>query len=78
VYAEDLLEVLSTYFKPNRGAKEGYYKLDPNNGIDYFLKETTCHAVIMEPEFIQNLDLINSSRVLCCKMIAKKLEEMFA
>lgn len=43
-------------FQPNRGPKEGWYR---DSGIvDYFLRATHCPSVIVEPEFIRNLDII--------------------
>ena len=38
----------------DRGVKEGWYHMDPNNGPNYFLKETNCPAVIPEIYFLDN------------------------
>lgn len=36
----------------DRGAKEGWYRMNRDNGPDYFLEQTNCPAVIVEPYFI--------------------------
>ena len=36
----------------NRGAKEGFYRMDPSRGPDYFLEATNCTSIIVEPYFI--------------------------
>jgi hypothetical protein len=58
----------------SRGAKEGWYKMDKpgvvdyagdvegDEKIDYFLRETSCPAIIIEPEFISQLDTIERIR----------------
>ena len=38
----------------NRGAKEGWYRMDPNNGPDAFLAKTKCPAIIVEPFFLDS------------------------
>lgn len=55
---------------PDRGAKPGYYQMNPANQADYFLRATNCPAVIIEPTFIHdpNIDLI---RVPACVAIAR-------
>lgn len=53
----------------NRGIKEGWYRLDPARGIDRFLKATKCPALIVEPEFIHNFDLIFVHRYRCAEAI---------
>ncbi len=37
----------------DRGIKEGWYRMQKNGSIDYFLKATRCPSIILEPEFIQ-------------------------
>lgn len=37
----------------DRGAKEGWYRMEKNGTIDYFLRKTAMPALILEPEFIQ-------------------------
>jgi len=64
---------LSLLFTPDRGVKEGYYKMSPANGIDYFLRRTKCTSLIIEPEFIHRKELIQKHRDVACKAIAKAL-----
>lgn len=61
---------LAKQYPPNRGVKEGWYRMDRpgvidyagdvdgDEVIDYFLRKTKCPALIVEPEFIQNYDLL--------------------
>lgn len=63
--AEIMQEAQYKLFQPYRGVKEGWYKqdrpgivdyqgdVDGDETIDYFLRETSCPAVIIEPEFMQ-------------------------
>lgn len=37
----------------DRGVKEGWYRMQKNGKIDYFLRATAMPAIILEPEFIQ-------------------------
>lgn len=73
--AELMQEVLvDTLGVRDRGAKEGWYKMDRPGVLDfygdvdgdetpdYFLRATNCTALILEPEFIQNLEWIQSHR----------------
>lgn len=49
-------------FQPNRGAKEGYYFNSDGTKSDeilYFLRATKVPSVIIEPEFMSNMDRIN-------------------
>ena len=39
---------------PNRGIKKGYYRMDENNSVLYFLRKTLCPAIILEPLFMSN------------------------
>jgi len=59
-------KAFTPYFTPNRGVKEGWYRMDRPGVKDYpgdvdgdekphyFLRKTSCPAVIVEPEFIHN------------------------
>lgn len=61
---------LAKQYPPNRGVKEGWYRMDRpgvidyagdvdgDEKIDYFLRKTMMPAIIVEPEFVQNYDLI--------------------
>lgn len=73
----------SSLFLPNRGIKEGWYKMDRpgykdyegdvdgDEKPDYFLRMTTCPALILEPEFIQHRDSIEDNREEAVKLIAQ-------
>ncbi len=69
---------LSVLYPPNRGAKEGWYRMNPENGPDYFLKKTRCVSLIIEPEFIDNLDKIQDEKHIskACFVIASALLEI--
>jgi len=70
---EAIQEALAPIFPPNRGAKEGYYRMDRKNGVDWFLKKTVCTALIIEPEFIHHKHKIQGDRGIACKSIANTL-----
>ena len=67
---------------PDRGIKEGWYRqdrpghvdyvgdVDGDEKIDYFLKATDPVALILEPEFIHNKQMIQAYRDLACVEIA--------
>lgn len=55
-------EALAENYEPDRGIKEGWYRMDPNRGADFFLKKTKCTAVILEPEFVHRSDIIIAKR----------------
>lgn len=65
--------ILSEFFPPDRGTKEGWYRMDPARGPDFFLAKTKCPAVIIEPEFVHRFDLIHTHRVEACKDLANAL-----
>ncbi len=67
---------LSRIFTPDRGAKEGWYKMQERFGADYFLAKTKCTSLIIEPEFIDNKSLIINNRVSGCIAIAEALLEI--
>ena len=74
VLAEAVHAQLIKVFKPDRGIKEGWYKMDPMNGPDAFLSKTAMPAIIMEPEFIHRVDNIKNHREEGCFAIAHGLE----
>lgn len=71
--ATEIQKELGEVFKPNRGAKEGYYQMNKAKGIDFFLARTICTSIIIEPEFIHHKDSILERREEACKLIAKVL-----
>ena len=67
---------LGSLLKPNRGIKEGYYQMNKSKGADFFLAKTRCTSLIVEPEFIDNVDIILSSQDAACTVIASALLEV--
>lgn len=67
---------LSRVFLPNRGAKEGWYRMQKRFGADYFLAKTKCTSLIIEPEFIDNREKITSNRINGCMAISEALLEI--
>lgn len=65
--------ILAAHFAPDRGLKPGFYQADPKKGPLYFLKETRCAALILEPEFIYHADTIRARRSACCAALANHL-----
>lgn len=66
---------METIFKRHwDGVMEGYYRMDKRNGVDFFLRRTSCPAVIIEPEFIHHKDLIQSNREEVCRLLAEALD----
>lgn len=61
---------------PNRGVHPGYYQRNPDNPVLYFLRKTKCTALIIEPEFIDNIDDINNNMKVACYAIATELLEL--
>lgn len=74
--AESVQRNLAKVFPPNRGIKEGWYKMNKKFGPDYFLERTRCPAVIVEPEFIHKKNLIQSNREAGCQAIMEGIIEM--
>ena len=64
---------LGGLFPPNRGVKEGWYQGDKKNGPIGYLKTTKCPAIILEPEFIYNIGVIQDRRHPACAAIAEAL-----
>lgn len=74
--AKEICNTLSAWFPPNRGAKEGWYRMDKSNGVDWFLAKTVCTAVIIEPEFIHHIHHIRENMDECCAALAHTLKEI--
>lgn len=74
--AEVMQKSLSELFQPDRGAKEGWYRMDKKNGPDYFLARTNCVSLILEPEFIHRRDVIEANRLQACEIIATVLHSI--
>jgi N-acetylmuramoyl-L-alanine amidase len=77
--AENILEEFEqvSIFQPNRGAKIGYYQMNPDNPIDYFLRKTNPVSVIIEPEFISQKESIEDNMESGCRAIADALIKFY-
>lgn len=75
VYGKQIATVVNNamaeIFSPDRGAKEGYYRMNPKNGPDFFLAKTKCPAIIIEPEFIHRKKKIVENRTTACEALAE-------
>ena len=86
--ARAVQDAISSLLGPNRGAKEGWYRMDKPGHIDYpgdvegdekidaFLGMTRPVALIIEPEFIHNRLVIESLRQVVCEVMADALVEI--
>ncbi len=68
-------EALAAFFPPSRGVKEGWYRMDPSRGADFFLAKTKCPAVIIEPEFVHHFQTIFDNRKDTIELLVVALEE---
>ena len=73
VLAEYCNDALSLVFEPNRGIKQGWYRMNPKNGPDFFLAKTNCPAAIIEPEFIHHKQTIQENRKAACDYLSEAL-----
>ena len=85
--AEIIQKYLGDVCPPSRGVKEGWWGMD-RPGIedypgdvdgdekpDFFLKYTNCPAVIVEPEFIHNVSVIEERREYGSYVLAAAIAE---
>ena len=75
--AEVVQQELSLIFSPDRGVKEGYYQMNPNRGVDFFLARTVCTSLIIEPDFIHRRSIIERDREDGCNAIAEALKLVY-
>lgn len=73
--AEACQAALNNFFLPDRGAKEGWYRMNKKNGPDFFLAKTVCTAVIIEPEFVHRANIIHQHRSEAVEELAAALKE---
>jgi N-acetylmuramoyl-L-alanine amidase len=69
-FAEACQIALAEVFPPDRGVKEGWYRMDPTRGADFFLEKTKCPAVIIEPEFVHHSNIIQDNREEACENLS--------
>ncbi|MCK7495195.1 MAG: hypothetical protein MZW92_31940 [Comamonadaceae bacterium] len=84
--AERIQKALATVYR-DRGVHEGWYRADRPGRIDYpgdvegdekllaFVAGVPFPAVIIEPEFIFNRDVIEATRNDACTLIAQAIIE---
>lgn len=72
-FAEFIQEAMAQVFSPNRGVHEGWFRRDPKRGPNFFLARTRCPSIIIEPEFIDNREVIQTNRGIACDLIASSL-----
>jgi hypothetical protein len=72
----------------NRGVKEGWYKMDRpgvkdydgdvdgDENPDYFLAKTRPVSLILEPEFMQQLETIQSCREAACRAVCDAIYQL--
>jgi N-acetylmuramoyl-L-alanine amidase len=70
-------DALAEVFPPNRGVKEGWYRMNKKNGPDFFLARTKCPAIIIEPDFIHRKDIIQNGREEACQKMVDALVRVF-
>ena len=68
---------LGEIMQPSRGIKEGWYRMNPENGADFFLARTKCPAIIVEPEFIHRQPQIHDNATAACSAIARGIIEYY-
>jgi hypothetical protein len=66
-------DVLAENFPPSRGIKEGWYRMNKENGPDFFLDKSKCPAVILEPEFVHRSELIVKNREVTINQLSEAL-----
>lgn len=85
IVAKVVHDGMAAIMLPDRGIKEGWYRMDKPGVVDYagdvdgdevkdyFLRSTRCPAIILEPEFIHNKSVITNKRDVTSIMIASGL-----
>jgi len=73
--AEVCQSAMTEFFLPDRGVKEGWYRMDKSKGADFFLAKTKCPAVILEPDFVHHSDMIEAFRDEAVVALAEALKE---
>ena len=74
--AQRVQEVLRQFFPPDLGSHDGYVRMDKTRGIIWFLRETKCMALLIEPQFIDRKEDIQAKRHDCCVALAMVLIEI--
>lgn len=74
--AQQVQEILHQFFQPDLGAHDGYVCMNKARGIIWFLRDTKCPALLIEPQFIDRIDDIRAKRHDCCVALATVLLEI--
>ena len=69
--AQRLQIALSQHLMPNNEPTEGWYRDDANNGVEWFLDNTNCTAVIIAPEITGSQEVRSSA----CNAVANTLKD---
>lgn len=89
-FARAIQSELGKIFPPDRGAAEGWLRRDRPGVVDYagdvegdehvaaFLVDTKCTALILEPEFIHNVNIIREKKVEACGAIVRSVMAAFS
>ena len=75
--AQRIQSAMADVYPPDRGVKEGWYRMDPSRGADFFLAKTKCPAVILEPDFVHRHDIIINRREECVDALVDVLRENY-
>lgn len=68
VAAEIIQRSMAEILPPDRGVKEGWYRMQKGGSPDYFLRFTNCPAVIIEPAFIEDVASISDPLSVCASI----------
>ena len=74
--AQRVQEVLRKFFTPDLGAHDGYVQMNKSMGVIWFLAMTKCPALIIEPQFIDRREDIQTKRHDCCVALATVFLEL--
>ena len=74
--AQRVQEALRQFFPPDLGAHDGYVRMEKARGIIWFLRDTKCPALLIEPQFIDRKEDIQAKRSDCCVALATVLIEI--
>jgi len=71
--AQALQGAVSVVFSLDGNAVEGWFRGNPDNGLDWFLDRVRCAAVIIAPDYVEREAVIVQNRESACRSMAKAL-----
>lgn len=74
--AQRVQRVLRKFFLFDLGAHEGYVRMEKARGIIWFLRDTKCPALLIEPQFIDRQADIQGQRAAVCAALAPVLIDL--